>query len=264
MKRINVMGEEFEVVDILGQQALFVDFRVDKTTVPEGIYCYELRHDDDGGSLPITVEKGVVVNYFGAVLLTKELLKEDDYLSLTPDDFGFVGERMIIQQFQHLPQPFEDGRALSAYLMLTFNMSIKEADTLISYLDAHDYAVGHKESRGFFLYDANGEWRASSIDEVIDMVCDWNYEFIQIVKVFLDEYSGEVNEAMKHFYGILIEEEKLLDGLLSRTKYGEKVEKLAEEIAKEVVESYTQPEKLEEAVKHTAEKIKRFRREETE
>ena len=34
MKRINVMGEEFEVVDILGQQALFVDFRVDKTTVP--------------------------------------------------------------------------------------------------------------------------------------------------------------------------------------------------------------------------------------
>lgn len=232
MKRINVMEEELEVVEVLGQEVLFTKFRVDPATVPEGVYCYELRHGDDD-SFPATIEKKVVVNYFGAILLTKELLKEEDYISLTYDNFSFTGETMTVQQLEPEPQSFEEGSALAAYLMLTFNMSIKEADTLISYLTNHDYAVGHKESRGFFLRDANGKWRESSIEEVIAMVCDWNYERIQATESDLESLTEEEQEEQEEFYQNLLEEEKLLDGLLSCTKYGEKVEKLAEEIAKE-------------------------------
>lgn len=44
MKRINVMEEELEVVEVLGQEALFTELRVDPATVPEGVHCYELRH----------------------------------------------------------------------------------------------------------------------------------------------------------------------------------------------------------------------------
>lgn len=117
--------------------------------------------------------------------------------------------------------------------MLTFDMSIKEADTLISYLTNHDYAVGHRESEGFFLRDANGKWRESSIEEVIAMVSDWNYERIQETESDLESLTEEEQEEQEEFYQNLLEEEKLLDGLLSCTKYGEKVEKLAEEIAKE-------------------------------
>lgn len=99
MKRINVMEEEFEVVEVLEQEALFTELRVDPATVPEGVYCYELRHGDDD-SFPAAIEKQVAVNYFGTILLTKELLKKDDYLSLTPDDFGFTGETMTVKQLK--------------------------------------------------------------------------------------------------------------------------------------------------------------------
>lgn len=134
-------------------------------------------------------------------------------------------------------------------------MSVKEADTLFGYLVNHNYVVGHRENRGFFLRDVDGKWRECSIDKVIDMVCDWNYEFIQITKALLEEYFGETNEALKHFYSILIEDEKLLDSLFDRTKYGEKINKLAEEIVKEVVESSIQPEKFNKSVKCAVEKI---------
>ena len=263
MERISVMEEELEVVEVLGQEALFTELRVDPATVPEGVHCYELRHGDND-SFPATIEKKVTVNYFGAILLTKELLKEDDYLSLTPDDFGFVGETRTVKELKPELQSFEEGRSLAAYLMLTFNMSIKEADTLISYLDAHDYAVGHRESNGFFLRDANGEWRKSSIDEVIDLVCDWNYALIQSTESDLESLTGEEQGEQEEFYQNLLEEGKLLDSLFDRTKYGKRAEELAEEIAKEVAESSIQPEKLEEGVKHAVEKIKKFRHEEAE
>lgn len=267
MKRINVMEEEFEVVEVLGQEALFTELRVDPATVPEGVHCYELRHGDND-SFPAAIEKKVTVNYFGAILLARELSLEDkEFLPLTLGDFGFTGETMTIQQFRQLkpePQPFEEGRALGVYLTPTFRMAVKEADTLIGYLDTHDYAVGHRENKGFFLRDVNGEWKESSIDEVIDMVCDWNYDFIQITKVLLEEYSGETNETLKYFYGILLEEEKLLDGLFNHTKYGKKIHKLAEEIVKDVVQSSTQPRGLEDAVERVVEKIRKFRYEESE
>ena len=263
MKRINVMEEEFEVVEVLGQEALFTELRVDLATVPEGVHCYELRHGDND-SFPAAIEKKVTVNYFGAVLLTKELLKEDDYLSLTPDDFGFVGETRTVKELKPEPQPFEEGRSLAAYLMLTFNMSIKEADTLISYLTNHNYAVGHRENEGFFLRDANGEWRESSIDEVIDLVCDWNYALIQSTESDLESLTGEEQGEQEEFYQNLLEEEKLLDGLFNHTKYGKKIHKLAEEIVKDIVQSSTQPRELEDAVERVIEKIRKFRYEELE
>lgn len=69
---------------------------------------------------------------------------------------------------------------------------------------------------------------------------------------------------MKYFYGILLEEEKLLDGLFNHTKYGKKIHKLAEEIVKDVVQSSTQPRGLEDAVERVVEKIRKFRYEESE
>ncbi len=72
---------------------MFTELRVDPATVPEGVYCYALRHGDNDDSYPITMEKKVGVNYFGAIPLTRGLsFGENDYLSLTPDDFGFINE----------------------------------------------------------------------------------------------------------------------------------------------------------------------------
>ena len=48
MARYNAMEETFTEVRVLGKPALFHDLRIDRSTVPKGLYLYEVRYDDEG------------------------------------------------------------------------------------------------------------------------------------------------------------------------------------------------------------------------
>lgn len=41
--QVNAMAEEFEHIEIFGKPVLFTNARVDKATVPEGWYKYDIR-----------------------------------------------------------------------------------------------------------------------------------------------------------------------------------------------------------------------------
>ena len=57
----------------------FYDFRIDPKTIPEGKYMYHMRHDDNGDwCTPISIEKGVMVNFCGT-FITNEPLHLEDY-----------------------------------------------------------------------------------------------------------------------------------------------------------------------------------------
>ena len=72
---------------------------MDKSTIPIGVNCYELRHGDDD-SYPVTVEEKVSVNYYGVVLMRDKMeLGQEGYVSLPYDDFGFSGEEMTMFEF---------------------------------------------------------------------------------------------------------------------------------------------------------------------
>ena len=45
MEYIDVKTREFFEVELLGIRALFTKLHIDKSSVPEGMYCYHLRHD---------------------------------------------------------------------------------------------------------------------------------------------------------------------------------------------------------------------------
>lgn len=260
MKKFDVEELEFSVVNILGQQALYTYLRIDKATVPEGIYYYALRHGDDD-SFPAAVEKEVSIDYFGVVLLTRELqLGDNGYLPLTEDDFWYTGEVMTLAGFKQKPQPFSEGSALAAYLMLSFNMTIEEADTVFQYLTDHGYAIGDRDNKGLFLCNEWGEWKECPIDNVIDMVCKWNSASIQLTADKLEDPLDDMDTTeLEERYHELLEDEKLLDGLFNRTSLGKKIEKLAEEIADDVIQNSTQPDELNKAVERAVGKIKKFR-----
>lgn len=58
----------YDEVTILGVPALFTDLRVDRSTVPDGVYRYELRYSDDYGGEPVELARGIMVDFFGTVL----------------------------------------------------------------------------------------------------------------------------------------------------------------------------------------------------
>lgn len=65
---VNSREEYFEYAELFGKPALFTDSRIDRDTVPEGWYAYDLRGSDYDPGEPVTVEPNVLVNHAGTIL----------------------------------------------------------------------------------------------------------------------------------------------------------------------------------------------------
>lgn len=52
MDRYDARKETFEEIEIFDTLALFSSERIQRESVPEGFYCYEVRHDDECMGIP--------------------------------------------------------------------------------------------------------------------------------------------------------------------------------------------------------------------
>lgn len=61
------------------------------------------------------------------------------------------------------------------------DISAEDIQLLLNYLDGHDYAMGTDKEGNLVRVDVaveDGECIEYSLDEFIDLVCEWNYELI--------------------------------------------------------------------------------------
>ena len=111
---IDARTEEFQHIEVFDKFALFTNARIDRTTVPEGWYCYDFRGTgNDPGELRF-IEESVVVNHSGSILMPEKLeLPASGQLDAW-DEFGFLDEGdMTLREFcevHDLPYPSEDER----------------------------------------------------------------------------------------------------------------------------------------------------------
>lgn len=83
--------EKFQKVRVCGVICDFNDMRIDRCTVPEGRYQYEVAGDDDSGGDPARVQRGVLVNFFGTLVSDVPLpLGRDGVLWLQEVDFEWL------------------------------------------------------------------------------------------------------------------------------------------------------------------------------
>lgn len=107
MERIDVRKKKMAEVEVKGRMALFTEVRVDKDTISDGMYCYDLRHGDDNG-MPCTIEQNVTVNYFGAVIVSVPFdFGNEDYVPVSYDDFGFTGEHLTVSEYIEKMEKFQ-------------------------------------------------------------------------------------------------------------------------------------------------------------
>lgn len=71
MERVDALKEEYEWIEVFGEKVLFTVVRIDKKTVPEGVNCYEVRHDDEGQGIPCEIATDIWVNFFGGQTVRK-------------------------------------------------------------------------------------------------------------------------------------------------------------------------------------------------
>ena len=98
-KQENIRDEKMQAVEFMDRKALFSDTRLKKGEVSEGLYRYELRDRGDGEFC--TVEKEVVVNHAGTLLMKEPLdLGENGYIELDNETgLNFLGYDQTMQEF---------------------------------------------------------------------------------------------------------------------------------------------------------------------
>ncbi|MCM1296598.1 MAG: hypothetical protein NC311_13760 [Muribaculaceae bacterium] len=69
----NAMTEIFGEVTVLGQPMIFTNLWIDPSTVPKGLYVYEVQHDSDGRGIPVQIAEHILVNHWGTLLTNRPI-----------------------------------------------------------------------------------------------------------------------------------------------------------------------------------------------
>lgn len=266
---IDVTKEQFQEVEIMGHYGIFTELRVDKSTIPKGMNCYELRHGDDD-SYPAALEQGVRVNYFGAVLMTDKMEPgENGVMELSYDDFGFTGEDLSATEYL-LNYGETEPEAFSVESLVRFSkedektpeLTAEEADVLLGYMEGHQYILGEYEGqvyRGDLCYaDGVIRWLSYPVDDAIRTAYEWNDEFLEEAEEKV-ENAGNYDEYVKETEKLkeLKAEEKLLDAMFDRTRYGKRLTEVAEKIVGEIISDWEKTGTVDEAVKKMIEAVEK-------
>lgn len=99
--RVNAMEEQFEDVTVLGHPMIFTYLRVDRATVPEGLYVYEVRHDDDQQGDPVQIGNWILVNHWGTIISNKPIhLRNNGYRDIDPEeDWAYEGTVTTVKEY---------------------------------------------------------------------------------------------------------------------------------------------------------------------
>ena len=87
---IDARTEPFEEITIFNEPALFTPLRIDPSTIPVGVYKYEIRHDDECQGIACEVAKRIMVNHWGSILTLRPLdLGDDGRICMEGDEINY-------------------------------------------------------------------------------------------------------------------------------------------------------------------------------
>ena len=145
---------------------------------------------------------------------------------------------------------------------ILLNPSIEDAAILLNYMEGHDYAIGVDSDGKMYRQDIaeeNGEIELYPIDDVIDTVCEWNYELILDADAHrADPKDFQDYSEYQKKYESLKADEKRLDRLFDKTCYGKEIIEVATKLADRVISQLGNKEDLEKAAVTVAEGVKEY------
>lgn len=110
--RQDAMKEVFEEVTVMDKPMLFTCLRIDRATVPKGLYMYEVRHDDDMRGDPVQIANWIMVNHWGTLIsseplkLTPSKTVNNAYLDIDPEnDWNYEGVEATISEYMERHPP---------------------------------------------------------------------------------------------------------------------------------------------------------------
>jgi|GEM_PF-633631 hypothetical protein len=96
---VDARNEIFEHIELYGSPAMFTNARVDRPTVPEGLFCYDIRGSDDDPGALCMIENHVCVNHAGTVIGTVDYLLGKDGYKVIGEGINFLGDEITLDEF---------------------------------------------------------------------------------------------------------------------------------------------------------------------
>lgn len=78
---------------------MFTSLRIDRYSIPNGLFCYSIRHDDECLGEPCSVNNDVLVNHYGDII-SKKPFKNKFYLS--DGDFSLVDDNISLEKYLNM------------------------------------------------------------------------------------------------------------------------------------------------------------------
>lgn len=103
--KLNANEETYEAIELFGNTNLFSNFRIDKNTVPDNLYVYELRHDDECNGDIVEISEHILVNFMGTIICKDQIELTDKSLTglncrpVKLEDYGFLGYSLSLEEY---------------------------------------------------------------------------------------------------------------------------------------------------------------------
>ena len=98
MERKDAREEWYELMEIDGTTVIFTNMRIDRSTIPDGLYLYEVRDSDDLDGSFAEIKWSVCVNHWGSII-TKEEFPLTDFGSYFPEDCNYLGQGISLEEY---------------------------------------------------------------------------------------------------------------------------------------------------------------------
>lgn len=91
--------EAFERAEVDGVEVLFLNARLDRDTVPAGLFCYDVRELKGFRGIAAKLEPFVAVNHFGTVLSKEPFPMQEGFYKIWGEGLNYLGERMTVEEY---------------------------------------------------------------------------------------------------------------------------------------------------------------------
>ena len=99
MQLTDARKETFDHIELFDAPAMFTDLRIDRSTVPEGLFCYDVRGTgDDPGALN-AIEPFVFVNHSGTIIGVEDYMLEKGQAKYIATHINFLGSEITLDEF---------------------------------------------------------------------------------------------------------------------------------------------------------------------
>lgn len=103
------MKEKFELVTIFNKPVLFTCERLNRKEIPDNLFCYDIRHDDECRGDMVQLKDYVTVDHWGTVIckepfdikqkLGDRVFTTAEGIDMDENDYNYLGEIMSVDEY---------------------------------------------------------------------------------------------------------------------------------------------------------------------